>query len=104
MPRPNNPYGKTLEYSPATRRAIAKMEQQIELTEQYLGMLSHFPSESAKLRHLIDYARIVGICISLSYIAENHRQWGDYERWQAIQGKYAMKVSDIEYDRVPVGA
>ena len=101
--RPNNPYGPAVAYSAATRRSIAKMEEQIALTEEYLGMLSHFPSESNRIKHLVDYARLVGIAICLSYIAENHRQWADYERWQTIQGRYARKVSDIEYNRPPAG-
>lgn len=83
----SNPYGNTVAYTAALRRAIEHIEGQIEATEKHLGW-------GARVRTISDYAKLLGYACALVAIAEEHRQWDDAKRWQALQGKYAMLVSN----------
>lgn len=79
-------------YSASTRKTIAKLEEQIELTEKYISDFTPRPDRLGA-----EYGKLVGLSISLSSLAEQHRQWPDFERYQAVQGRYARRLSDLQW-------
>ena len=69
-------------YSPATRRAMTALQEQLDLGQRYID------SGIAHEREQQEYARMATVAFSLATLAEAHRQWTDYDNYTAAQVRY----------------